>query len=223
MARDALTKDELRHDPLQEWFFHAIDYVHKRRNRFLAGGVALLVVIAGGAGFFLYSRMHVQRVAAAFNAAEARLLDTHIAQAEQIAKAREGFKAFLADYGSSALAPYASMHLAGLAASEGKLDEAEAAYQSVIDHGDAPPSLRVIARTALAKLYEDKGDLQRSAEIYRSLTGEAYGDLAEFSLARVAIAEHKADQARTHLEAVEKDHPDSALAKLARDVLFFVH
>jgi predicted negative regulator of RcsB-dependent stress response len=223
MAKNTLTKDELRHDPLQDWFFHAVDYVHKRRRWFIAGGVAVAVVVAAGAGYALYATIHAQRVAARFNAAEARFLDASLPEADRIARSREAFRSFLEDYGASALAPYAWMHLARIAAQEKAFEEAEAAFRSAIDHAATPSSLRAIAQTALAKLYEDRGQLERSAQIYRALTGEPFGDLAEFSLARLALAQQDAKQARTHLEAVRQQYPQSSLAALARDVLIFVH
>ena len=44
-----------------------------------------------------------------------------------------------------------------------------------------------------------------------------------FSLARMDILQNKISEARTRLESIEQQFPDSALSALARDTLYFVH
>jgi len=223
MAHDALTKDELRHDPVQDWLFHGVDYAHRHRKKLIWIGSALLALIVAGLAYYANARYQTEHVAARFNEAEAVLFETNKSEADRLAKARESFKSFVAEYGDSNLAPYGWMRLGAMAAARNNSDEAEQAYRHVIDHGATTPPLRTIARTALAKLYEDRGEWERSVELYSALTGDLYGDLAEFSLARVALAGRKVDEARSRLEAVQQQYPQSSLAALARDTLYFVH
>lgn len=223
MAHNAITKDELRHDPVQDWFFHGVDYIHRHRKPLTWIGSALLLVIVAGLAYVLYARHEAAQMAARFNEAEAPLFDAKQSEGDRIAKAQASFKGFLAEYGSGPLAPYAWMRLGAMAAALDKADEAEGAFGQVIDHRESTPLLRAIARTALAKLHEDSGELDRSTELYTALSSGAFGDLAEFSLARVALAGKKVDEARTRLEAVQQQYPESSLAALARDTLFFVH
>jgi predicted negative regulator of RcsB-dependent stress response len=222
MAREALTKDELRQDPFKDWFFHAVDYVHKRRKRFIAGGTAALVIVVAGVALWVGQRLSAQRMAERFNEAERIALNT-IANPKDAAKqARDAFQAFVDDYPDAALSPYAWMRLASLAGADGDAAAAEKALRRILDSGRAPGSLRAVAATALAKLYEDRGERTKSEELYRGLEQEPFGDLAEYSLGRLALADRKAEEARQHFQAVEQQHPESALAQLARQVLLFV-
>lgn len=223
MAREALSKEDLRDDPLKDWFFLAVDYVHKRRTRFIiAGGIAAVAIVAGLA-VFLGLRISAQRMAERYNAAERLALKTEGDPKEAAAKAREAFQAFVKEYPDATLTPYAWMHLAAAAAIDGKTEDAESALQTVADSSTAPPSLKAIAANSLAKIYEDKGDFAKSAELYQGMRQDTFGDLAEYSLGRVSMADKKPEEARRHLKAVEEQHPGSTLAALARDVLNFVH
>lgn len=223
MARNTLTKDELRHDPVQDWTFHAIDFAYQRRKLFSWAGAAVIALIVGAVGYYYYGMIAAGRVANSYNVAEAVFRDDTLPQAERLAKTREAFKHFLADHDGSSLAPYAWLHLAGLEAAGEKPEEAKKAYERAIELSAHSPSLQAIARTALAKLHEDQGDLKKSSELYNGLTALSYGDLAEFSLARIALAENKPDEARARLEALQQQYPDSALSTLAKDTLYFVH
>ena len=223
MARETLTKEDLRDDPLKDWFFLAVDYVHKRRGRFIAGGSLALAVIVAGVAVFLGLRISAQRMAARFNDAERLALQTEGDGKETVAKAREAFRVFVKDYPDAALTAYAWMHLAAAASIDGKTEDAAAALRQVVESSSTPPSLRAIAANSLAKIYEDKGDWAKSAELYRGMQQDRFGDLAEFSLGRVSMAGKKPAEARQHLNAVQEQHPQSTLATLARDVLNFVH
>lgn len=222
MARDAISKDELKRDPFQEWMFHAIDYVHKRRRRFIAGGVALVAVVGTAGGLVLNQRMTARAMADAFNEVEGIFHDRELPKAERIGKSRVGLKAYLLDYRDSALAPYAWMHLAALAIEDQDPAEAEKAYRAVIDNSGASSSLVVIAQIALAKLREDSGQLAESSEIYRSIPPDRYGDLAALSLGRIALEEHNVEEARAQLEIVSQQYPDSSLAAQAQQALFYL-
>jgi len=223
MAREALTKADLRDDPLKDWFFRMVDYVHKRRGRFIAGGSLALAVIVAGVAVFLGMRISAQHMAARFNDAERLTLRSEGDAKEAAAKSREAFQTFVKDYPDATLTPYAWLHLAAAASIDGKPEETEAALRQVVDFRSTPPSLRAIATNALAKIYEDKGEWEKSAVLYRGMQQDRFGDLAEFSLGRVSMAGKKPEEARQHLKAVEEQHPQSTLATLARDVLNFVH
>jgi len=223
MARHQLSKEELRDDPLKDWFFYATDYVYRRRTLFLIGGGFLLALVVAGAAAFVGLRWSNERMAARFNEAESLAMSTRSDVEANQAKAREMFKAFVADYPSGALTPYAWMHLAQAAALAGQSEESEKTLRQVVDLRSSPASLRAIAANSLAKIYEDQGAWNKAAELYKSLPAESFGDLAEFSLGRVAVAENKPNEARDHYKAVAEQHPLSSLAALARDVLNFVH
>jgi predicted negative regulator of RcsB-dependent stress response len=223
MAHDALTKEDLRHDPVQDIYFRATDYAYRNRRLLTAIGSVVTAVIVIGVVYVVHARYEAGRMAEGYNSAEAVLFDMSQSDGARLAKGEAAFRTFVDDFSGSALAPYAWMHIAAAAGEAGKTGEAETAYARVIEHSQSTPPLRAIARTALAKVFEDRGELAKSAELYSELREGLYGDLAEFSLARVAMAENKVDEARARLEAIQQQYPDSALSALARDTLYFVY
>ena len=50
MAIDRIDRKELQHDAFRDAAFAFIDYIYQRRLRFILGGIALVVIVAGAVG-----------------------------------------------------------------------------------------------------------------------------------------------------------------------------
>ena len=101
MARDHLTRKEMREDVFQDTMFHMVDYVYQKRRQFIAGAVAVLVVAAGIGGYFWYRTAQAQAIAEAYYGVEQVRDDTSLEGDAHREKVLEALYQFTATYPDS--------------------------------------------------------------------------------------------------------------------------
>jgi predicted negative regulator of RcsB-dependent stress response len=161
-----LTRKELKSDQVAVTVEHTVEYVQAHRQlivRATVGAVALAVIIGG---FFYYrTQQHDvrdSRLAEAMKVAQAPVGATGtpdaLAFTSMDAKAAEETKVFsklLADYPGTNEGYIAQYYLAGVDASQARLDEARKKYQDVADH--AEKNTASLAKFALAQIAFQEG------------------------------------------------------------------
>ena len=157
-----LTRKELKSDQVAVTVEQTVEYVqaHQRLITRVVVGVVAVVVIVGG--FFFYrSQQHGvrdARLAEAVRVAQAPVgggaVPDGLIFPTNDAKAAEENKVFskvLADYPGTQQGYIAQYYLAGVDASQSKLDDAVKKYKDVADHADA--NTASLAKFALAQIY----------------------------------------------------------------------
>lgn len=218
MARDHLTRKELREDAFQETMFHLVDYVYQRRRRFIAGGIALLAVVLLVAAGFWYRGYRQQAIAQAFAQVEQVRQDTSLEGETYREKLLEALHGFLDGYPDSPLAVDAWLAVAEQEFQANRPDKAMQAFRTAQQHEAASSLQQVLAVVGQAKLAEQQGNVAEAQGYYESLQ-DGYADLREYNLARLALQQGDREAARQHLQAVTGQVPTSALARPARALL----
>jgi predicted negative regulator of RcsB-dependent stress response len=218
MARD-FDRKALKEDVFQDTLFRVVDWVYQRRRWFIGGISAVLVLVAGGVGYYQWNSSRVQAQFARFYQAERTAVEAEPDDAARLAKARAAFEGFLAEHPRSRLAPVAWMHVARLAWEQQEYAAAREAYTAALNHAAASPVQRDLARIGLAKVAEAQGELEASAEQLRAVSDTAFKDLRALNLGRIALARQQPQEAREHFEQVARGATGSILAEWARQNL----
>lgn len=212
----------LREDTFQNYAFHLIDYVYRRRLRFISGAVVVVVLVAAGIVTLAVNRYRNEQRAVLFHQVENLLTVQETLSGEQRDKASGALQDFLAEYPSGYLSSVAWMHLARLAWDGGDENAAEVAFKAALGLQEGGTALATLARVGLAKIQERRGEVEASAEIYRGLPESGFADLRDLSLGRIAAAQQDSDRARSHFGAVAKRRPPSVLSLWANEELAYV-
>jgi predicted negative regulator of RcsB-dependent stress response len=222
MARDGIDRKSLKEDAFRDTMFWMVDWAYQRRSWLIGVGTLALVVVLGGSGYYLYQGAQSREQALRYFQVERDAQHPNLPEGERIVKARTAYEAFIADYPGAALAPTAWMHLARLAWQQGDPAAARKAFQTVLNHDQAGPALRDIARLGIATLKEQEGDLEASAMEVREISDEPYGVLKAFHLGRLAMERKQPGEARQQFEIASQGDPGSTLAEWARQNLDYL-
>jgi predicted negative regulator of RcsB-dependent stress response len=182
--------------------------------------VVLLLVIAA-IGTVLYQRHQAEARSVVFFKAEQRLGTPPLSDADRAA-ARTAFHDFIAAYPKDELAAVAWLHLARMGWESGDLDAAEAAFGEALRVKAAGTALQAIARVGMAKVQEQRGQLEASALLYEELPAGSFGDLRQLSMGRLAAAQNDIEAARRHFQAVLDQRPPSVLGNWAGEALAYL-
>lgn len=230
MAR--FRRKDLKRDRFVEEVTQQVEFVSGHRRQFLIGGIALVVVLGSGLGYWTYNR---QRNIAS----QAELQDaidlfhgvvstesqpgtkTFATEFERIEKVTQALDGVTLDYSGTAAAAGASFYAGLLDKEEKNLAEAQAHFeQAVRGRGSEYPAL---ARLALGSLLFEQGDFEAARTHFQHLvenpTRTVSRDRAEIEVARTFL-ESDPERARELLNGIRtQNSPASPLAAALLETL----
>ena len=181
----------------------------KENGLSVVGGIALgFAIIGGWQGWQIYQRNEGESASVLYEAMRQAV------RTGQNAQALEQGKRLIGDYGSTAYAGFAGLHMARLAYTRGEKTVARDHLQWVINA--APdPSLKEIARLRLAHLLLDMDELDALQDLLSNAPLPAFE--GEFASLRGDLAQRRGDDAaarEAYLEALGQGVEDEALLRM---------
>lgn len=230
MAR--FRRKDLKRDRFVEEVTHQVEYVSGHRKQFIAAGVAVVVAVVGGLGYWTYSRERnfasntaLQQAIGLFHGVvsleEQPGLETFSTADERIDSVTRALDAIVLEYSGTAAAAGASYYSGLLDREEGNTFEAQSHFEQAIrGSGIEYPAL---ARLALGGLLLEAGDEQAAREQFRAVaenpTRTVSKDLATIELARTFIKSDP-EQAREILSEIQSGNgPASSIAAAMLEAL----
>ena len=200
MSHNKLSRHELKEDNFVTFILEAREYMRENQNKFFAGLIVLIVVIAG-AIWMNNSRMQARESAEAqFSEALASF------GAGQIKTAEEMFKIIDDRFGSLEQGVCSLYFLGKIALAEGRNAEATAYFEEYISMSSEYPFFRDPAREGLAISYENARNYVKASEIYLELFEDLSSNefMGETYLERAADNLLLANQRTRAIEVLEK-------------------
>ena len=201
----AISKQDMRRNPLVEWLVVTVRFVQARRTAVLAALVALGLLAAAGYGYWWYQERREDEASRALAGAHAALRGEQPGNREE---AMKRFQEIAQQYQGTRSAEESQIALGNLQFEAGKMDDAVGSfgdYLTIYPRG----RFRVMAGLGKAYAQEAKADLQGAAKTLSELldrdkdnplAGEAY-----MALARIYEGLKKPDEAmRVYGQVVER-------------------
>lgn len=220
MSEERMSRKELHQpDRVEVWLYSAVNYMYKKRQWFITGGIAVIVVAAGILlGMNYYQNEQIKQAELLYTA-QKELLEVTDTNADGQRRAIEAFKDFLSTYPDGSNSTIAWMHLGELHAKQQDWGNAEKAYQNVINGKNVPQVMATSAKLSLAALYENQKKWDEASRTISQIQGDDWRDLQWKSLARIELAQGKTSEARSHLEQLVKETPESPFKQEAESLL----
>jgi predicted negative regulator of RcsB-dependent stress response len=198
MQQTPPSPDLNRPDPFQQFLFNTVDKVYRHRQIFLAAGIAAVVGIFG---FWFWQTQETEDVEAEANlffAAQQAAL--RAAQQQQPAQQVQALEHYLEQAETVSLRVAGQLQLAEVFSAQKNWEAAAKHLQAVIDLPEAPDFSKNLARLNLAALQEEQQQWDNARQSLLQIDSARWDDLRLRSLARLALAQGKTDEARPHLE-----------------------
>ncbi len=210
---DRITRKELKRDKFALEVEHTVEYLGEHRKQVIRYGTAAAVVIVLAVAVFAWRRhaytereyalnaaLDIQNAPVGTPAGDAPIQYYPTEQARNQA-AQKAFGDLAAKYSGTDQGTVAEYYLGVIAASEGRLPQAERAFRDVIDSGNS--NYGSLAKLAIADVYNSEGKPAEGEKALRSLmehpTDFVSKEQATVALARL-IAATKPQEARKLLE-----------------------
>lgn len=225
MSSTHLSRKELKNDALAAEVQHAVEGVAAHKNQVYLYAGAVLLVIAGYAGYSWYSSSQAAareqalwEARKAFSATVGAPNPTGLSFATAEEKDKAATEAFtkLADkYSSSSEGAIAMFRLASEKLDKGKTDEAASMFREITDK--APKEFSSMAKQSLAQILWQQGKTDEAKKMLEDLisspTSFVSSDAATITLARLT-AEKNPEEARKLLEKLDETRPAVSMAKI---------
>lgn len=171
----ALSKKELRRNPLAAFVGEAIRFVHAQRTAILAVVVLLALASVGGAAYWWYEKYREEKAGRALAEAGDLLRGDTPGSSGKPDEAMERLRTVSTQYRGTPSGEEALVRLGNLQYDGGKLDEARATFDEYLG---AYPRGRFLVLAGLGKAYaqEAKGDFQGAAQTLSDIVGRAKDD-----------------------------------------------
>lgn len=203
----------------------------EHQSKLLAGGIALLVVVAAALGLWYYMDKQDQKAGVDLSRA-LRTLDTQIRPAgtpaepdfpsfasdkERATEAHKQFQAIVDQYPHAHSADFARYFLGRTSAELGDNAAAEREFKDIASSGNK--DLSSLAQLALASVYRTTGRNKEAIEIYKKLADKPSNSVgkptAQLELAATYQADQQPLEAKRIYEQVQKENPSTQAAQIA--------
>jgi tetratricopeptide (TPR) repeat protein len=232
-AEDAAKAAAGIQDEFQARGFELVEWVHEKQSIFLA---MIAVLVGGGLAFGVYNMVQTNRnteasatLTTALEAFEAPIGEEPTGSgpsfadaSERATKARELFEKTASEHKGTGAGDVAHLYAGHASMKLADYDAAARHYQAFLDASGRDDPLRFAGLSGLAAALEAKGDrkgaIARLEELV-NLPAKIDEDAALLELARLQQAEGNVEAARSALERIAKDFPESSLKTRADELL----
>ncbi|MBN1103790.1 MAG: tetratricopeptide repeat protein [Deltaproteobacteria bacterium] len=202
VTRKELLKGE---DEFMTFSARAVLFAQEHSRQLQIAGVVIGVAILLYLGGYAYLTHVESKGQAAYNEAYYTLDETLYGKQEpdKLKQVEALFRRVTEQYGLSKASRLAYPELAHLKFQEKKYDEALSLYQNFLEESPQDSPYRPLAMLAMAACHEEKGELEKAAEMLRGLLSHpqgAFKDLAMLNLARVYRLNGQEDRAKETLK-----------------------
>ena len=214
----AISKHEIRRNPLAEWVGSTIRFVQKRRAIILAALAVLLVVGAAGAAYVWYQARQEREASIALSEAQAGLRSEKPGEAPKAEDSIRRLQDIARQFRGTESAEEALIRLGNLQYDNGKVDEAKAAFDEYLK---SYPRGRFVLMAGLGKAYADeaRGDFQGAAQTLADTlsakSDAAFAGELYTALARVYENLKKTDEAVRVYDQIVERYPQTSWAQNA--------
>ncbi|MBU2644206.1 tetratricopeptide repeat protein [bacterium] len=201
--------EELKQDRLDDFLFHAANYIYVRRKLFIALAIALAVILSSAYGAFRYVQYLDNIRNEELFAIEKIIHNRGLTETQQMEQALPLLNRFIDSHPDTRQFILALLYRGGLYNSQLKYAEAEKDFETVRASLERDSELYVLASIYLSNVLWDQKKPSQAIEVLQSAQSEKMGDIVLMEMAELYLQTDQKNKARDTLEILLKDYPQS--------------
>jgi len=219
MNEQRMSRKELhQQDRIQKWLSVINDYIYKNQKWFIIGSLAFVALVIGVlSGIQYYQAEQIKQANLLYTAQ--KTLSAAVEGEEGQQTALKVFDEFLTSYPDETNSAIALTYLGELYVGQKQWDQAARAYKQAIEHPKALAGMINAAKLSLAVVYQNQQQWDAATQVIQSIEGEDWRDLRWKNLAHIALMQGNNAAAKSHLEQLIKETPQSVFKQEAESIL----
>ncbi len=220
MSEERMTRKELHQpDIVEVQLFKAANFIYEQKQWFIMAGVAFVLLALGIYAGIQYYQAEEIKQANLFYTVQKTVRNLTETEGADTSEATKVLNDFLAEYPNAVNSVAALMTLGKLHADQQQWEPAVAAYQQAAEHSQAVPTISTAAKLSLASVYEKLEQWEAAQQTIESIQGDEWQDIRWKALAQIALAKGDKEAAKTNLQQLINNAPDSVFRPEAERLL----
>lgn len=209
----------IQKDFLDDFFFHAANFLYKKRKIFISAGIICLVVFLAGYGANKYIKYKEDLRNRALFKIEKIIYDSKISQAELEKQALPAIDIFLKENAGAKQAMIALFYRGNILYKAKKYQDAQADLEKALSGLDKKSPLFVLGSVYLSNILRDQKKFDDAISVLVKAKSGLMGDIVMMELSEAYISNDNSEKAKETLEAFVKDYPKSQYIERAKQLL----
>lgn len=222
MAKSHLSKEELRHDAVQDTLLESVEFLRKHLAWVIGISAAVVVIGAAALGYYTYRQHVAQQQSAEFYEAEKLLNQPNVALEERIKQTEAAMAAYAKANPGSRLTPAAYTYMARFAFERKDIAGAEADLQKALAHPETDAVQRAVVLLSLGKLREAQGKPADALTYFNQIDEKRFPDAKAYAIGTAELAMGKAEDARKQFQIAATQQPSTPVSAWAKDALDYL-
>ncbi|PCI30483.1 MAG: hypothetical protein COB67_01495 [SAR324 cluster bacterium] len=216
---EVITEEVPQAPVMDDLFFHAADYIYKRKKLFTGLAIVVVAILLAAYGITQFIEYKQDLRNQALFQIETTLNDSQLSNTQKLETAIPPLSQFILEHQGTSQASIALFHRGSLYFNNQKLKEAEGDLRSVLSLLEKDSGFYVLGSVYLANILRDQDKGQQAIEILQAAKSVVMTDIILMELAETYLSLENKDQARQMLETLMKDYPTSLYQDRAKRLL----
>ncbi|MGK0288873.1 MAG: putative negative regulator of RcsB-dependent stress response [bacterium] len=222
MAQELVVNKEehiIKPDSVDDYLFHAVDYVYKKKALFISLAVGIIVLILSGVlGYQWLEKKAVERSSDLYEI-ELVIKDKNLSFANKNTQVTKLVQNFQTNHKGSLEQSVASFYQAQLLYSAKKYKESEKIFKNVITSLEGDSAIKSLATLYLSHVYRDQQKLDDAIRTLSSLNTDWMPSVRLIELIELYVVKGDKKAAKQNLEVFLKEFPNSSYSSRASQIL----
>ncbi len=211
--------EELQKDLLDDFLFHAANYIYVRRKLFISLAVVVMVIIFSVYGAFRFVQYRDNIRYEKLYAIEKIINNQSQDEGRRFNEALRLLNGFLDSYPDSKQSALAMLHRGGLFYSQKRYPEAAADFDWIRSSEEADTELYILASIYLSNALRDQNKSAQAIEVLQSAQSAKMADVILMEIAELYFQSDQKKKAKETLDILLKDFPKGPFATKAKQLL----
>ena len=218
-AQQGETTEHLKTDFMDEFLFHAANFVYMRKKLFISLALLLVIMLISGYGTFRFIQHKDDLRNEKIFEIEKIIHDTSLSEENRFKKAIPLLDNCVKEYEGTKQYTLALFYRSGLNYKQKQYAEAESDLKGVLLDVEKQSELFVLASLYLANVFRDQQKTEQAVEVLQAAKTESMADIVLMELANIYDTTDQKDKARETLQILTQDYPKSNYAGKAKQLL----
>lgn len=216
---DQDSEELVQNDFLDDFFFHAANYLYKKRKLFITLGITLFAVFVAGYGVNRYIvHQEDQRNRALFKI-EKIIYDSKISQDELEKQALPAIDNFLKENSGAKQATLALFYRGNILYKAKAYQKAQVDLEKALAGVEKKSPLFVLGSIYLSNVLRDQKKFDEAISVLEQAKSDLMADIVTMELAEAYISNDNSEKAKATLQTFVKDYPKSQYIERAKQLL----